>query len=316
MATDDRANHGREPRKRSSDPRRAAESPRGTGRGGSGQAGGGPRVGGSRGGGSPRTGAPRTGAPRAGSQQPGERRPRGPGGGSDRRPDTRGDKPVKKGPPAPEIPEDVVYGQLDRSVRSRLRTLTKENAEDVGRHLIMAGLLMDSDPELAYRHAAVAAARGGRVDVVREAAALTAYATGRYAEALREFRTVRRLNGSSEHLPLMADCERGLGRPERAIALSQDPEANSLTPAGRIELAIVVAGARADMGEAEAALVALKRLTTSDPAVQSRIDGATADILRGLGRDNEADAIAPAEPDNDFVDDDVVVYDTFDEEQP
>ena len=129
----------------------------------------------------------------------------------------------------------------------------------------------------------MAAARGGRVDVVREAAAVTAYATGRYAEALREFRTVRRLSGSSEHLPLMADCERGLGRPERAIALSQEPEASTLDATGRIELAIVIAGARSDMGDNDAALVSLKRLTTSEPELRARIDEATAGILRSTG---------------------------------
>jgi hypothetical protein len=174
--------------------------------------------------------------------------------------------------------------------------------------------LLDSDPELAYLHAAVAASRGGRVDVVREAAAVTAYATGRYAEALREFRTVRRLNGSSEHLPLMADCERGLGRPERAIALSQDPGASTLTPAGKIELAIVVAGARSDMGEKEAALVSLKRLSTGDPELQARIAGATAAVLRELGRDAEADAIEPAPIEVEEPEEDVVVYDTFEDE--
>jgi hypothetical protein len=236
----------------------------------------------------------------------------------DQRGGQRADKPVKTGPPAPEIPEEIVYGQLDRTVRARLRTLSKENAEDVGRHLIMAGNLLESDPELAYQHAMVAASRGGRVDVVREAAALTAYATGRYAEALREFRTVRRLNGSSEHLPLMADCERGLGRPERAIALAQETEAASLTPAGRIELAIVVAGARADMGDKEAALVSLKRLSTSDPELRARIDEATATVLRELGRNDEADALEPpkdSEPAG-AEDEDVVVYDTFDEDHP
>ena len=234
----------------------------------------------------------------------------------DQRGNQRADQPIKKGPPAPEIPEEIEYGQLDRAVRARLRTLSKENAEDVGRHLIMAGNLLETDPELAYQHAMVAASRGGRVDVVREAAAVTAYATGRYAEALREFRTVRRLNGSSEHLPLMADCERGLGRPERAIALAQEPEAATLTPAGRIELAIVVAGARADMGDKEAALVSLKRLSTSDPELRARIDEATAAVLRDLGRDDEADALEPprvSEP-ADADDEDVVVYDTFDED--
>jgi len=212
----------------------------------------------------------------------------------------------------PEIPEEIEYGQLDKQVRSRLRTLSKENAEDVGRHLIMAGLLVETDPELAYRHAMVASARGGRVDVVREAAALTAYATGRYAEALRELRTVRRLSGSSEHLALMADCERGLGRPERAIALSQEPEAASLDPVGKVEMAIVVAGARADMGDLESALGVLNRLVTKEDALQVRIDEARADVLRKLGRADEAEALESSlpspEPEDD--DEDIVVYDT------
>ena len=234
----------------------------------------------------------------------------GPRGDRPARPD-RDERPVRKGPPAPEIPEDVVIGQLDKTVRARLRTLSKENAEDVGRHLIMAGNLLETDPELAYSHAIVAASRAGRVDVVREAAAVTAYATGRYAEALREFRTVRRLNGSSEHLPLMADCERGLGRPERAIALSQEPEASTLDATGRVELAIVVAGARNDMGNGEAALVSLKRLTVNDPELKARVDEATAGILRSLGRDEEADAIEPAAvAAYDDFEEDVVVFDT------
>lgn len=224
----------------------------------------------------------------------------------------RDERPVRKGPPAPDVPEDVVIGQLDRTVRARLRTLSKENAEDVGRHLIMAGNLIDTDPELAYQHAIVAASRAGRVDVVREAAAVTAYATGRYAEALREFRTVRRLNGSSEHLPLMADCERGLGRPERAIALSQELAAATLDATGKIELAIVIAGARSDMGDKDAALVSLKRLETKDPDLRARIGEATAGILRDLGRDDEADALEPSPVAGD-VEDDVIVYDTVEE---
>lgn len=110
----------------------------------------------------------------------------------------------------PPVPENVAWTDLDKEARARLRTLTKENAEFVGRHLVMAGELIDDDPELAYEHAQAALRRGGRVDIVREAVAIAAYRTERYAEALKEFRTVRRLNGSSEHLALMADCERGL----------------------------------------------------------------------------------------------------------
>uniref|UniRef100_UPI0028A9E079 hypothetical protein n=1 Tax=Timonella senegalensis TaxID=1465825 RepID=UPI0028A9E079 len=203
---------------------------------------------------------------------------------------------------APAIPETITFSMLDRDARGRLRTLSKENAEVVGLHLIMTGQLLDTDPELAYKHAQEALRRGGRVDIVREAAGLAAYYTERYAEALREFRTVRRLNGSSEHLPLMADCERGLGRPEKAIALAQSEEAATLSPEAQVELGIVVAGARVDLEENEAALAHLDSIEV--PAgrrdLQVRVIGARAAILgEVLGREEEADELlshlSPAE---------------------
>ena len=227
---------------------------------------------------------------------------------------------------APQIPENITYSMLDRDARARLRGLSKENAEVVGLHLIMTGKLLDSDPELAYKHAQEALRRGGRVDIVREAAGLAAYYTERYAEALREFRTVRRLNGSSEHLALMADCERGLGRPEKAIALAQSEEAAGLNIDAQVELGIVVAGARVDLEENEAALAQLDLIEV--PAgrrdLQVRVIGARAAILgEVLGRVEEAEELlshlSPAElasieePLGDNDEDDVLVYDLADE---
>lgn len=183
-----------------------------------------------------------------------------------------------------------MFSDLDRSVRGRLRTLSKDNADGVGRHLVMVGRLLDVQPELAYEHAQAAVRRAGRVDVVREAAGLAAYRTGRYAEALRELRTVRRLNGSSEHLAIMADCERGLGRPERALALAQEPEAETLDAEAKVELAMVVSGARLDLGQPDAAVAAL-----STPAVRAgtgvvaiRVAQARATALEAAGRSDEA----------------------------
>ncbi|NDO89009.1 hypothetical protein GYH36_05995 [Cellulosimicrobium cellulans] len=219
------------------------------------------------------------------------------------------------------MPEDVQFSQLDRAARGRLRTLSKETAEVVGRHLVMAGRLIDTDPELAYEHAQAAVRRAGRVDVAREAAGLTAYRTGRYAEALRELRTVRRLNGSSEHLPIMADCERGLGRPERALALASSDEAATLDDVGRTELAIVVSGARVDLGELDAALAALDQVPAvgTQGELGARVLQARASVLEVAGRTEEAaellagiDAslLAAALGDED---DDVVVYDLTEE---
>lgn len=192
----------------------------------------------------------------------------------------------------------------------------------VGRHLVMVGRLLDSAPGMAYEHAQAAVRRGGRVDVVREAAGLAAYRTGRWAEALRELRTVRRLNGSSEHLALMADCERGLGRPERAIALAAD-EATDLDDEARIELAMVVSGARLDLGEPEAAVAVLASpvvLGASGP-LRGRVAQARAAALEASGRLEEAAAeLAPYTPeqldeatDDREGDDEIVVFDLMDD---
>jgi len=170
----------------------------------------------------------------------------------------------------------------------------------------MTGRLLDSDPELAYEHAQAAVRRAGRIDVVREAAGLAAYRLGNYAEALRELRTVRRLNGSSEHLPIMADSERGLGRPERALDLARSPEAETLDAEGRTELALVVAGARLDLGQTEAALAVVDSIAARDvrsAELRHRVSEVRADVLEALGRSEEASAlrVALGEPEDEII---------------
>jgi len=158
----------------------------------------------------------------------------------------------------PPIPDDVTPSDLPREARAELRTVSKETADLVARHLVMAGLLIEDDPRSAYSHAEAARRRLPRIAVVREAVGLCAYANGDWAEALAELRASRRINGSVDHLPVMADCERGLGRPERALALATSPEAKRLDREGAVEMRIVVSGARRDLGQAEAAVVSLQ----------------------------------------------------------
>ncbi len=211
---------------------------------------------------------------------------------------------------APLLPESVVAADLDRAARGRLRTLSKDNADAVARHLVMAGRLLEEDPEVAYAHAQEAVRRAGRVDVVREAAGITAYRVGRYAEALRELRTARRLNGSDEHVALMADCERGLGRPERALALAHE-HAGDLSGEARVEMAIVASGARLDLGDPEAALAELSApaLREERAPLSWRIDEARAAALSAGGRAEEAAQILAALPAEAFGPEEVEVVD-------
>lgn len=194
---------------------------------------------------------------------------------------------------------------LDREVRAELRSLSKPNAEAVGGHLVMAAELMDSDPQRALAHARAARGRAARVGSVREACGIAAYNAGEWAEALSELRAARRISGSAHTLAIMADCERGLGRPERALKMLEDPAVGRLSPEERTELFIVIAGARRDLGQIDAALSVLAKggLDTARPKPGSaRLWFAYADALEAAGRREEAArwfANAAAIDDND-----------------
>jgi len=164
-------------------------------------------------------------------------------------------------------------------------------AELVGGHLVMAGRLVDEDPEKAYAHARAAQQLAPRLAATREALGLAAYLSDRYAEALSELRAARRITGSNHQWAVMADCERGLGRPEKALEMAQAPEAKELDKATQIELRIVAAGARRDLGQPEAAVVLLQGvdLTPAQPEPwTARLRYAYAEALLESDREDEA----------------------------
>ncbi len=242
-----------------------------------------------------------------------ERRPkRPPGAGAPRRGpgtgDRRGAPPRSSGPDrarraqpqsedprsdknAPPIPANVEAKQLAPDVRGELMTLDKTTADYVARHLVAAGELLEEDPEAALAHAQAARTRSGRIAAVREAVGIAAYHCGDWAQALAELRAARRMGSKSPLLPLVADCERGVGRPQRAIDLSKTPEAEELTGDDADELRIVVAGARSDLGQHEQALSALSTPpldVTRTGQTAARLFYAYADTLLVLGRNDEA----------------------------
>ncbi|MFV9429280.1 hypothetical protein [Rhodococcus rhodochrous] len=193
-------------------------------------------------------------------------------------------------PDEPDIPEDVEASELDPTIRRDLLSLDKSNANSVARHLVMAGRLLDDDPRAALTHARAARQRAGRIAVVREAAGITAYHAGEWAEALSELRAARRMSGGTGLLAVMADCERGLGRPEKALELGRSEEARKLTGDEATELRIVLAGARMDLGQYDQAVVTLQTPDldperTGTPA--ARLFYAYADALVAAGRTEE-----------------------------
>ena len=191
----------------------------------------------------------------------------------------------------PSLPQDITSRDLDPSILQDLRSLSKDNAEQVGRHMVMAATLMQDDPQLALQHARAAKERAGRVAVVRETCGIAAYHAGEWKEALAELRAARRMSGGPGLMAVMADCERGLGHPEKAIEIARSEELSRLDAASMVELAIVVAGARQDMGQFDAAVAELERqdLNPSRHGMSaSRLFYAYADALAAAGRTAEA----------------------------
>jgi tetratricopeptide (TPR) repeat protein len=198
--------------------------------------------------------------------------------------------------PGPQIPESVSAQQLDPEARAQLHSLPNDLADTVARYLVAAGLA--EDPEQGYAYAQAAKRLAARVGVVREACGIAAYRTGRWAEALSELRAARRMTGQDDYLPIMADCERALGRLDRALALVREASGADLDRATQIELRIVESGIRRDQGLPEAALLALQvpELTSGRLRPWSaRLFYAYADALLAAGREDEArDAFARA----------------------
>jgi len=202
------------------------------------------------------------------------------------------------------LPEGITAEQLDPEARAELRTLPRDLADAVAAWLVAAAA--EEDPDRAFEYAVQARKLAARVGVVRETAGVAAYRAGRWADALAELRTARRLTGRASYLPLMADAERALDRPERALALIHDPDTRQLDRATQIELAIVESGIRRDQGRAAAGAVVLQVPELTDGLRHpwsARLFYAYADALYDAGRMDEArewfGRAAAADPDED-----------------
>jgi hypothetical protein len=128
----------------------------------------------------------------------------------------------------------------------------------------------------------------------------------------------------------MADCERGLGRPERALELARSPEAKGLDSMDRVELRIVESGARRDLGQYEAAVVTLQIPELKDRRLRpwsARLFYAYADALVDADREGDARdwfaraAAADRDGETDAAEryadlEGLEIYDTVDDEEP
>ena len=185
----------------------------------------------------------------------------------------------------PAIPEEVLNETVDPDLARELSSLSKENAERAAQHLLAAAFYVDTDPRRAHLHGVAASARAGRVGRVREVAGYAAYHAREFEIAIRELRAANRISGDGSMWPVLADSERGIGRPEKAVEMAKDPQVKLLDIDGQIEMKIVVAGARRDLKQVEAAVATLKcaELENETASWAARLRYAYADALEASG---------------------------------
>ncbi|WP_201736506.1 tetratricopeptide repeat protein [Bifidobacterium xylocopae] len=194
-------------------------------------------------------------------------------------------------PGEPKMPKGLEWSMLSKDDKERLRGLSKEHAENTGLHILAAYALEESDPERALAHAKWVAKQASRVDISRETLALVAYRQGDYKLALREFRTAYRMNGYLDYLPFIADCERGLGHPRKAIEEATSPEGQALRGESKAEMFLVYAGALGDLGLWDQAVETVRKLVRAKGLsgdYRMRAIQAEQNLLEQAGRGDES----------------------------
>ena len=197
-------------------------------------------------------------------------------------------------PGEPKMPKGIEWSMLSIDDRERLRGLSKEHAENIGLHILAAYTLEERDPELALEHAKWVAHQASRIDFARETLAFVAYRQGDYKLALREFRTAFRMNGFLDYLPFIADCERGMGEPKKAIETAMSDDAKYLRGESKAEMFLVYAGALGDLELWDKAIEIVHTLGRSKGlAGEYRMRAVQAEqyFLEQAGRSDEAVAL-------------------------
>ena len=192
-----------------------------------------------------------------------------------------------KGTPSKQalLPRDI-----EEDVR---RTARPTQQDDVLSRIARAiELLERDDAHGAVPEAEKAKAMAPRSSAVREVLGMAYYGVGRWHDALTELKAYKRMTGRLDQNHLIADCLRGLGRPEEAVPLADEVLRDRSAPnEAKAEAVIVAASALADQGRYPEALSLLARAKTREDVAEDytlRLWYARGDILAKAGRNEEA----------------------------
>ena len=139
---------------------------------------------------------------------------------------------------------------------------------------------------------------------IREFLGLAYYHQGRWQEAARELSTFRRISGTTEQNPVLADSYRAMGKPEKAVEYVDEIKRGTVPDAVFYEGAIVAAGALADSDRLDDAIARLEALDLRPEVADAhhlRAWYMLGDLLARKGRFTQArewfEAVASADPD-------------------
>ncbi len=119
--------------------------------------------------------------------------------------------------------------------------------------------LSEDAPEAAVAAAQAAKRAAPRSASAREVLGIGLYRSGRFRAARTELAAAQRISGRLELTPMLADIERALGRPERAIELFEATDRSHMEPDAAAELLLVAASAYGDLGQAAAGAALIRR---------------------------------------------------------
>jgi tetratricopeptide (TPR) repeat protein len=220
-------------------------------------------------------------------------RPRGPRGPRDSGRSPRAETTV----PVVHLNDEIVRELRATSRPGKAEILVKVFSE-------AAGAFASEQYEESIRLAEQSKHMALRAAAVRELLGLAYYRSGKWQEAARELSAFRRISGTTEQNPVLADCYRAMGKPQRALELCDEIDESRVPPEIAFEGAIVGASALAELGRIDDAITRLERLELRPKVAEPhhlRAWYVLADLLERRARFTQAlewfEAIGATDPD-------------------
>jgi tetratricopeptide (TPR) repeat protein len=165
-----------------------------------------------------------------------------------------GDRSVEEGLGVGEVLPGETLDELRETARPHAVTDAARALADA-----VVALSEDGDPEEAVRAARTAKRAAPRSASVREALGIALYQMGDFRGARTELAAAQRISGRQDLAAMLADIERALGRPERAIALFERVDRSKMEADTAAELLLVAASAYGDLGQPAAGVALIRR---------------------------------------------------------